>query len=75
MKSWLKTPILAVLVQLPLEWNTYLLSNSDVVKFVWKTNEIEEESILLLIFVLWQCFNRRWVRGCQLGQKVLFRAS
>ena len=33
------------------------------------------ESIVLLIFVIWRCFNRRWMRGCGLRQKVLFRAS
>ena len=31
--------------------------------FVLKANEGEAESIVLLIFVLRQCFNRRWVRG------------
>ena len=34
-----KTPILAILVYLPLEWNTYLPPNSDIVNFVWKTDE------------------------------------
>ena len=45
---------------------------------MWKANEgggREAESIALLIFVLWHCFTCRWVRGCGLGQKVLFRAS
>ena len=55
-----------VLVNLLLQWNTYLLSNSDIVNFVWKTDE-GGESIVLLIFVLWYCFNRRWVRGGGLG--------
>ena len=31
------------------------------------------ESIVLLIFVLWRCFNHRWVRGC--GWTVSFMAS
>ena len=39
MRSWLRTPIPAVLVHLLLEWNTYLLFNSDIVNFVWKTDE------------------------------------
>ena len=39
MKFQLRTPILAVLVSLPLEWNTYLLYLSDIVNFVWKTDE------------------------------------
>ena len=72
------TPIPAVLVHLLLEWNTYLLFNSDTVNLVWKSDEergTEVESIALLIFVLWPCFNRRWVRGCGLGKKVLSMAS
>ena len=68
------TPILDVPVQLPLGWNTYLLFNSDITNFVWKTDE-EAESIVLLSFVLWWCFNRRWMRGGGVGQKVLIRAS
>ena len=31
----------------------YLLFNSDIVSFVWKADEREAESIVLLIFVLW----------------------
>ena len=61
-----------------LEWNTYLNFNSDIVNFVWKTNEGEgrgAESIVLSIFVLWSCFTCQWERGCGLLQKVLFRAS
>ena len=48
---------MAVLVKLSLEWNTYLLFDSDIMNFVWKTDEGETESIVSLIFVLWQCFN------------------
>ena len=33
------------------------------------------EGIVLLIFVIWRCFSRRWVRGCGVGHKVLFRAG
>ena len=33
MRSWLRTPIPAILVNLLLEWNTYLLFNSDIVVF------------------------------------------
>ena len=69
------TPTLAVRVQLPLEWNTYLLFNTDIMNFGWKTDEGEAESIVLLIFVLCRCFNLRWMRGGGVGQKVLFRAS
>ena len=29
---------MAILVHLLLEWNTYLLFNSDIVNFVWKIN-------------------------------------
>ena len=42
--------------------------------YVWKTNEGEAESIML-IFVLWRCFNSRWVRVGGVGQKVLFKDS
>ena len=62
---------MAILVHLLLEWNTYLLFNSDIVNFVWKINEGMSggrrdgaESIVLLIFVLWLCFNCWWMRGC-----------
>ena len=55
-----ESPTRAVWVQLPLGWNTYLLLNSDIVNFVWKTDEGEGESIVLLIFVLWLCLNGRW---------------
>ena len=48
-------------VQLPLGWNTYVIFNTDIVNFAWKTNEAE--SIVLLIFVLWRCLNLRWMRG------------
>ena len=41
-----------------------MLFNSDVVNVVWKTDEGEAESIVLLIFVLWRYFNRWWVIGC-----------
>ena len=66
---------MAVRVQLSLGWNTYLLFNADIVNFVWKADEREAESIVLLIFVLWRCLNLRWMRGGGVGQKVLFRAS
>ena len=56
-------------------WNTYLLFNSNILNFVWKTDEGEAESIVLLIFVLWRCFNRRWMRGGEVGHKVLIRTS
>ena len=65
---------MTVLVQLLLEWNN-LLFNFDIVNFVGKSDEGNAQSSVLLIFVLWQCFNRRWVRGCQLGQKVLLWGS
>ena len=31
-----------------------------IVKFVWKVDEGKVESIVLLIFVLWWCFNCQW---------------
>ena len=39
--------------------------------FLWETDEREAESIVFVILVFWQCFNRWLVRGCGLGQKVL----
>ena len=40
------TPTLVVRIHLPLGWNNDLLFNSDIVNFVWKTNEREAESIV-----------------------------
>ena len=57
----MRTPTLTVRVQLPSGWNTYVLFNTDIVNFVWKTDKAE--SIVLLIFVLWRCLNLRWLRG------------
>ena len=71
----LRTPRLVVRVQLPLGWNTYLLFNTDIVNFAWKTSRGEAESIVLLIFVLWWCLKLWWMRGGGVGQKVLFRSS
>ena len=44
--------------------------NFDIVNFVEKTNEGGTESIVLLIFVPWRCFNCRWVMGGGVLQKV-----
>ena len=66
---------MAVRLQLLLGWKTYVLFNTDIVNFVWKTDEGEKESIVLLIFVLWRCLNLPWMMGGGVGQKVLFRAS
>ena len=72
-ETQLRTSTLAVRVQLPLGWNTYVLFHTDIVNFVWKTDEAE--SIVLLFFGLWQCLNLRWMRGGGVVQKVLFRGS
>ena len=61
-ETQLRTPALAVRVQLPLGWNIYLLFDTDIVNFVWKTDEGEAESVALFIFVLWWCRNRQWMR-------------
>ena len=37
------------------------------VNFVYKTNEGEAESIILLIFVFWRCFGCPWVNGGETG--------
>ena len=52
---------MVVRVQLPLGWNTCLFFNSHIVNFVQESNEGEAGKILL-IFVLWGCFNCRWVK-------------
>ena len=72
-ETQLRTPSQAVRVQLLLGWNTYVLFNTDIVKFAWKNDEAE--SIDLLIFVLWRCLNLRWMRGGGVRLQVLFRAS
>ena len=69
------TPTLAVRVQLSLEWNTYLLFSSDIVNFVWKTDEGKAENIVLSIFVLWQGFNCRWVRAGTVGHNSYLRPA
>ena len=66
-----------VWIQLPLECNSYLLFNSDIVNFVWKTDEGDAGGNVLLILVLWWwCFYcmRWWARDGGMGQKVLFTA-
>ena len=64
-----------VLVQLPLGWNNYLRFNTDMVDFMWKTDEGEAKEIVLLVFVLWRCLNHQWMRSGGVEQKVLFRTS
>lgn len=53
-------------------YHTYLCLNSEIVKYVWETNKGKTGSIILLIFVLWECFNWRRVRVGGMGQKVSF---
>ena len=48
-----------------------MIFNSDIVNFVWKTDEGEAESIVLLIFVLWQGLNLRCMRGGGVGAESL----
>ena len=42
--------------------------------FVWRADEGETESMVLLIFVIWRYFYHWWVRVGGVKQKVLFRA-
>ena len=65
----MRTYTVAVRVQLPSGWNTYLLFNTDMVNSVSKTDERQADSIALLIFVLWRYLIRRWMRGSGVGQK------
>ena len=44
---------MVVHIQLVLWWNTYLLISSDIVNFVWKTNEGKAESIVSEWEVVW----------------------
>ena len=37
--------------------------------YVWKANDREAEGIVLLIFVLWRCFNDLWVRSGGVDKK------
>ena len=61
------------LVAVPLEWNTCLLINFDVVNFVWKTCEWEKGSIILLLLSCVGAFNVGgqglvgWGRNTDLG--------
>ena len=57
-------------ITVKLGWNTYLLFNTDIVNFVWKTDEGEAKSIVLLILVFWRCLNR-WMRGGGVGAESL----
>ena len=36
-------------------WDTYLLFKFNVVNFMWKTNEVEAGSIILLFFLSFEC--------------------
>ena len=58
----MRTPILAVKVQLQLGWNTYLFFNSDIVNFVWGYDRKH-------CFALWRCFTRRWIRAVRWVRK------
>ena len=71
----MRTATLAVRVQLPLGWNTYLLFNTGIVKFVAKTDEEEAESTDLLFFILWWCLNRRWMGGGGVEQMSYFEPA
>ena len=59
-----------VQVQLRLGWNTYLLFNTNIVNFVWKTNEEEAESIAFFSFgslaVLQSSVDEGWWSGVEI---------
>ena len=55
----MRTLTLSVWFQLPLGRSTYLLFNTDIVNFVWKTDDGEAESIVLLFLF----FGGAWIFG------------
>ena len=62
------------LSSITVRWNTYLLFNSDselCVESRWG----KTESIVLLIFALWRCFNHQRVRGGGLGLENLIQGQ
>ena len=68
------TPKPAVLVHLLLKWSNYLHFNSDIVNFVWKTNEgggRGAKSIVLLIFDLLMLLYLLVGEGFWVGRKSL----
>ena len=71
--------LLHLLVQLwvPNQWNQGYSQSvcSQLCEFCVKNDEGKVESIILLIFLLWGCFNCWWMRGGEVGQKILFRGS
>ena len=46
-----------------------------IVNFVWKTDEGGAESIVLLIFPLWRCFNHQRVKGGGVGLEILIQGQ
>ena len=62
-ETQLRTPTLAVRVQLPLGWNTYLFFNTDMGTLIGKPMKRRQNVFVLLIFVLWWCLNCWWMRG------------
>ena len=58
--------------------NTCIVSGKWNVNFVWKTDEGGSEwagSIVLLISVLWRCFNCRWMRFVDWDRKSYLRPA
>ena len=64
------------LVQLLLRWNTYLFAFQFwYCEWTLCGKPVRERRKVLLIFALWRCFNRQWISGGGVGQKMLFRGS
>ena len=59
----MRTLVLAVLIHLPLEWNTYLLFNTDIVNFVWKTDEKGREVVQKALFCYYLFFGVALIVG------------
>ena len=74
MGSLLRNPTLVVQVQLQLREKLICFSIL-ILNFVWKADEGETESSVLLIFVLQGFLNSRWVRGGEVGAESLIQGQ
>ena len=71
----MRTPTLAVRVQLSLGWNTYSLLNTDIVNFAAKTDAGEDRKNWFVNFCSLVVLESSLDEGWWGESKVLFRAS